>query len=322
MKLYLLFLTLLLPQSVFSNESSVQWFLQPLKIKHQVGKEVMTELAIYRFPLFMYYTHPNLTNNYISIENKLEEFTSVKDDVQLKNVNVADLYGIVIDYDLGDDALVIDLSKVAKPEGENRSIDEVVAITLECVRLSGGSSRTTLLTNEVTKKWKSYEEGFCDHSLRKPIFQVKTVPLKVAKSELLYHWSFNAESISDEKEEYAQFPTYGGASQDFQGCDTPYQGNGFSRKMVVSSNGEDKFERETNELVGYTFLRKNGVISIKASLNSKEQRKSPLILMKDAIKCLTLSAKANGERRQDYEIKLIDPRLNDAQKEKLLNEKN
>lgn len=315
MKYCLFFLTLLFSQIGYANESSVQWFRQPLKIKHQVGKETMSELAIYHFPEFMYYTHPAIMYNSITSENKLEEFTSVKDKSKLKNVNVAGLYGIYIKYDLADDDLLIDLSKVKKPKGEDLSIDEVVAITLECVRLSGGSSRTTILTNEATRKWKSYEKGFSDRSLEEPIYKVKTVPLKIAEGELLYHWSFSDESIHDEVEVYAQYPTYGGASKDDE---TSYQGNGFSRKLTVSDDGENEVERETNGLIGYTFLQKDGVISIKASVKSKQQRESPLVLMKYAIKCLTLSAKANGQLRQDYKIKIIDPRLSHAQKKELL----
>jgi hypothetical protein len=315
MKPYLCFLSLLLSQIIFANESSVQWFIQPLKIKHQVGKETMTELAIYHFPKFMYHTHPAIMHNYISRENKLDEFTLIEDKSKLSNVNVADLYGIEIVYDLAADDLLIDLSKVKKPEAENLSIDEVVEITLECVRLTGSSSRTTILTNEATTKWKSYEKGLRERSLKKPIYKMRELPLKVEKGELLYHWSFSDESISDEVEIYAQYPTYGGVSE---GYDTCYQGNGFSRMLIVSDDGENEFFTETNGLAGYTFLKKGGVVSIQADVKSKQSQKSPLLLMQDAIRCLALSAKANGESREDYEIKLIDPRLIEAQKKELL----
>ena len=75
----------------------------------------MTEVGFYRFPVFMYHTHPSLTINSISKENKLTEFTVIKNKSDLADVNLANLYGIKVSYDLGDDFTVVDLTKVKKP---------------------------------------------------------------------------------------------------------------------------------------------------------------------------------------------------------------
>jgi hypothetical protein len=102
----------------------------------------MTEAALYRFPVFMYYSHMTGTLNNITVPNKLESLTAVKDKESLTDVNLASLYGISVFYDINEDVTRIDLTKAKKPTKESISLDDVIAMTLECVRLTGANEKT------------------------------------------------------------------------------------------------------------------------------------------------------------------------------------
>ena len=320
MKLLLLCLILLSAQFSYSNESSTQWFIQPLKIKHQVGKDQMTEAALYRFPVFMYYTHMTGTVNNITAANKLEKLTLVKDVGVLKDVNLASLYGIDVFYEIKEDITRIDLTKAKKPDGEPFSLDDVIAMTLECVRLTGVHKNTIILTDDRTEKWKSIEKGLQDGTIEEPIYTIKTVPLNVSDGDLLYHWAYWPGSITEEQSEPTRFPTHGGKQESADGSHTSYQGIGLSFPLsMLFPNTDETRDLELNSLAGYKFEKQNGFIVIQAPAlpQQKEEKKDAYALMKQAVECLILSTKANDEKDL-YRIKISDPRLSKEQCEELI----
>lgn len=301
-------LMLLSAQLSYSNESSTQWFIQPLKIKHQVGKDVMTEAALYRFPVFMFSTQMTGTLNNITAANRLEELTAVKERAVLADVNLASLYGISVFYNIAEDVTRIDLTKARKPAGESIPLDDVIAMTLECVRLTGANDHTFILTNEETKKWKDVEKALQDRTLEVPMFSAKTVPLAVADTDLLYHWAYWPGTLSEEQSEPTRFPTHGGKQAGNAGT-TSYQGIGFSYPLscYYPNSDETRFE-EINPLAGYSFQNQDGFIVIQSPAPSPPKQKDAFVLMKQAVECLALSVQANGEK-DVYRLKISDPSL-------------
>ena len=311
MKPFLLCLIFLSAQFSYSNESSTQWYIQPLKIKHQVGKDQMTEAALYRFPVFMYYTHMTGTLNNITAPNNLKQLTVVKDKRVLSDVNLASLYGVGVFYDIAEDVTRIDLTKARKPVGESIPLDDVIAMTLECVRLTGANKHSFILTNERTKKWKSIEKDLQNGTLKAPLYKAKTVPLKVPDGELLYHWAYWPGSIVEEQSEPTRFPAHGGRQDGHDGSYSSYQGIGLSYPLsLYFPNTEETRYEELNPLAGYTFQKQDGFIVIQSPDRplQKQEKKDALILMKQAVECLILSAQANNERNL-YRLKISDPRL-------------
>jgi hypothetical protein len=315
MKPLLIFLILLSAHFSYANESSIQWYIQPLKIKHQVGKDQMTEAALYRFPVFMYYTHMTGPMNNITVANRLEQLTAVKNKEALKDVNLASLYKIHVFYDIGEDVTRIDLTKAEKPAGESIPLDDVIAMTLECVRLTGTNKATFILTSESTKKWQALEKGLQNNTIEEPLYTVKTVPLKVAESDLLYHWAYWPGSIKEEQSEPTRFPAHGGKQDGKDGSHTSYQGIGLSYLLSMHDpNAEETLEAELNDLAGYTFEKQNGFITIQAPAlapQTKEENDA-FELMKQAVQCLNLSSQAN-EEKDSYRLKIVDPRLTQDQ---------
>lgn len=315
----LLCLILLSTHFSYANESSIQWYIQPLKIKHQVGKNQMTEAAFYRFPVFMYFTHMTGPMNNITAANRLEQLTAVKDKEILKDVNLASLYKINVFYDLAKDETRIDLTKAEKPAGESIPLDDVIAMTLECVRLTWANKATFILTSESTKKWQAIEKGLQENTIEEPLYTVKTVPLKVNEGDLLYHWAYWPGSIVEEQSEPTRFPAHGGKQDNKDGSHTSYQGIGLSYLLsTYFPNEKETRDVELNDLAGYTFEKQNGFIVIQspALAPKKEEEINPFELMKQAIECLILSAKAN-EEKDLYRIKIVDSRLTEDQKAEL-----
>jgi hypothetical protein len=320
MKQFILSLILLSAQFSYSNESSTQWYIQPLKIKHQVGKNQMTEAAFYRFPVFMYYTHMTGPLNNITAANRLEKLTAVKDKDALRDVNLASLYGISVFYDLAEDVTRIDLTKAKKPAGESIPLDDVIAMTLECVRLTGANKHTFILTSESTKKWQAIEKPLQENTIEKPLYEVKTVPLNVTDSDLLYHWAYWPGSIVLEQSEPTRFPAHGGKQDTSDGSRTSYQGIGLSYTLsMYFSNTEETRDAELNSLAGYKFEKQSGFIVIQAPVPAtlESEKNQAFDLMKQAIECLILSAQANCEK-DSYQLKISDPRLTKDQIEKLI----
>eukprot|EP00112_Aurelia_sp_Birch-Aquarium-sp1_P003436 Seg13836.3 transcript_id=Seg13836.3/GoldUCD/mRNA.D3Y31 product="hypothetical protein" protein_id=Seg13836.3/GoldUCD/D3Y31 len=315
-----------------ANESSVQWYVQPLKIKHQVGKNQMTEVALYRFPVFMRHTHPRIMLNDIAVPTILKEYTADELNAELPNVNIANLYGIIISYDIVDDISLIDLTKVKKPKGETIPVDEVIAMVMECERLIDGYGKLTILTNEQTQKWKKFERDgeYKDRKDEKPFFTPKVVELKVGKDERLYHWSyFTSDAWGDVPGDYEvesfpplRFPTFIRLKNPEAGTDSRFQALGNSYPLSVHPTWQDEPSPvELNHHAGYAFIKKGNVITITAATLAKEnnaEKKQAFAKMKSAIKSLTLSAKSDGLERKDYELKLIDQRLTDEQIKELL----
>jgi hypothetical protein len=320
MKPFLLCLILLSTQFSYSNESSTQWYIQPLKIKHQVGKGQMTEAALYRFPVFMYNTHMTGTMNNITVANNLENLTVIKDGEVLTDVNLASLYGVEVFYDIVEDVTRIDLTKAKKPVGESISLDDVIAMTLECVRLTGVHKNTLILTNEKTKKWQAIEKALQKRTLKEPLYTVKTVPLKVSDGDRLYHWAYWPDSIVDEQSEPTRFPTHGGKQDSRDGSYTSYKGIGLSYPLsLYFPNTEETRDEELNPLAGYTFQKQNGSIVIQAPILPLQEggKKDALVLMRKAVECLILSAQSNGEKDL-YRLKINDPRLSKDQCARLI----
>lgn len=315
MKTLLLCLILLSTHFSYANESSTQWYIQPLKIKHQVGKNQMTEAALYRFPVFMYYTHMTGPLNNITVTNRLEQLTAVKDKETLKDVNLASLYKINVFYDIVEDVTRIDLTKAEKPADETIPLDDVIAMTLECVRLTGANKKTFILTSESTKKWQAVEKGLQDRTIEEPLYNVKTVPLKVADNDLLYHWAYWPGSIVEEQSEPTRFPAHGGKQDSKDGSHASYQGIGLSYLISMDfPNEKITREVELNDLAGYTFEKQNEFITIQAPELplQNEEKTDAFELMKHAIESLILSAKAN-EEKELYRLKIVDSRLTQDQ---------
>lgn len=327
----------LLPQVMVANESSVQWGVQPLKIKHQAGKDVMTEAGLYHFPHFMQFTHPGEMLNEITKPNNLSHLTkdnlkgNPKEKAGLPNVNLANLYGVKINYDIVDDVTDIDLTDVKKPEGETFTTDEVIAMSLECVRLTGMSGKLTILVNEKTKKWKDLEKGLQEWTIKEPIYTPKQVELKVGANERLYHWSYiYSDEWKDIPGDYAvedfptmRFPTF---IRQKEGQEKMlYNGIGMSLKLRVKFNWEKEEKMvELNTNQGYEFIQQGKLITIRvpAMVVEKEaenaDKNTSYSQMKAAIVSLAFSAEANGVKRTDYELKIIDSKLTDAQIKELL----
>lgn len=317
MKTLLLGLIFLSAPFSYSNESSTQWYIQPLKIKHQVSKDQMTEAALYRFPVFMYYTHLTGTMNNITAANNLEKLTVAHEGQVLKDVNLASLYGVTVFYDIVEDVTRIDLTKAKKPEGESIPLDDVIAMTLECVRLTGANNKTFILTNEETKKWKAVEEDLQNRKIKDPLYSVKTVPLAVSDSDLLYHWAYWPVSLVEEQSEPTRFPTHGGKQDGSTESHASYQGIGMSYPLTMYfPNTNETRNEELNPLAGYTFQKKDGFIVIQAPAvaptQPKQEKQDAFTLMKQAVECLILSAKENNEKDL-YRIKISDPRLTEDQ---------
>jgi hypothetical protein len=299
-------------QALIANEASVQWRYEPLKILHQVGKGTMTKAGIYRFPVPMYYTHPQLLLNSIAGITTLAEFTNVEDKDALPNVNLANLYGIKVSYDMAEDVREIDLTNVVRPKGEEFSVNEVIRMTFECIRLNGSLRYITIKTNEKTKKWKAAEPMFRAGLLREPLFRPKVVALETNDSDLVYHWAYLAGNLADEQMEPTRFPTYGGAPHRFGGANTSYRGIGSSLELFIYPEDENGILAEVNQHVGYEFLLKNGVLTISAP--TAADRKGPkfhrypnsLDRMNAAVECLRRSAQVNGD---EFTLKIVDPSL-------------
>ncbi|MFT5882129.1 MAG: hypothetical protein ACI9FG_000629 [Crocinitomicaceae bacterium] len=173
---------------------------------------------------------------------------------------------------------------------ETVSEDEVIAMTLECIRMCSSGTRVTILTNEETNKWKDLEAKFRKRELKTPLYVVKTLPLKLAEGERLYHSVFWHIDKSENVPGPIEFLTYGGHSVDYDGGDTSYNGIGLSKKISISDDGDKFYKAEFNPLAGYTFLKKNGVLKITAPTTPKKSK----FLIQLAINCVKLTAKAKG----------------------------
>lgn len=319
MKVLTLIIFALISQFIAANESSTQFYVQPLKVKQQVGKEIMTEVGFYRFPVYMQHTHPAVMLNHICSANTLEEFTPVKDKSSLTNVNLASLYKVSVSYDLTDDVTLVDLTKVSKPANEPYSEEEVIAMTLECVRRGRSHGKITILTNAKTKKWKPFEKTI--QTLKKPIYTVKTVPLKLKKDELLYHSSFWIYELAEDYSEYprhVEFITYGGSPEDHLGSDTSYNGIGLSYMLSIDKQNGKKYNSEMNPLAGYTFLKTANTLTVKAphtksALSKEAERKLAAQLISCVVDCIHLTAKSKGDSYKDFQLKVIDTRLSKDQ---------
>lgn len=280
----------------------------------------MTVAAFYRFPVFMYHTHMTGRLNNITTANKLEEFTTVKNKEILKDVNLASLYKIHVFYDIAEDVTRIDLTKAEKPADETIPLDDVIAMTLECVRLSYTNKNTFILTNENTRKWLAVEKGLQENTITEPLYTVKTVPLKVTDGDLLYHWAYWPDSIGEEQSKPTGFPVCSGKPDIKNNNHASYQGIGLSYSLsMYFPNEKETRQAELNPLAGYTFEKQNGFITIQAPAASpqKQEDVDAYKLMKNAVECLILSAQANGEK-ESYRLKIIDPRLNQDQNSELI----
>lgn len=233
----------------------------------------MTEAAFYQFPVFMYYSHLTGCMNNITEPNKLEQLTPVKDKAILKNVNLASLYKINVFYDISEDVTRIDLAKAEKPADESMLLDEVIAMTLECVRRTGTNNKTFILTSESTKKWQAVEKGLQENTIEEPLFTGKTVPLKVADGDLLYHWAYWPDTILEEQSEPTRFPVCSGKLDIKNNSHTAYQGNRLSYLLsTYFPNEKETRDVELNRLAGYTFGEHNGFITIQTPTSSPQKQ--------------------------------------------------